>query len=97
MESGCGVLTFNHRVMADEVHYFAFCYPKSYSEVQDHLTALDAALGNQAHRGDHTVPKPPSGIYYAREVVTLTLDGRRMDLITVRWGGLLFSGLLRLV
>jgi hypothetical protein len=84
MESGSGVLTFSHRVMADELHYFAFCYPKSYDEVQSQLCALDLALGNQACRGDLAVPKVPSSVYYAREIATLTLDGRRMDLVTVR-------------
>lgn len=37
MVESLGVLTFTHKVMSDDTQYFAFCYPKSYEEVQSQV------------------------------------------------------------
>ncbi len=80
-----GSITFQHKVMgATDVLYFAFCYPKSYDELQSQLAGLDADLGNCSSK-DAPVSDAPkaAAIYYCREALTYSLDGRRLDLLTV--------------
>lgn len=58
------------------VTYFAFTYPFSYLELQSYLGNLDAKYLN-------AVPNSKDDIYYTREVVCNSLEGRRVDLITI--------------
>ena len=58
--------------------YFAFCFPFSYTECQAMLTRLQ----------DKYSPKPfvkmsENAIYFHRELLCYSLEGRRVDLITV--------------
>ena len=84
-----GSITFQHKVTgASDVLYFAFCYPKSYSELQEQLAELDACLGNDAvavssAAADAAAPPLSPLIYHSRETLTYSLDGRRLDLLTV--------------
>ncbi len=65
-----GSISFQYKVIgAADTLYFAFCFPKSYEEQQSQLDALEAAV--------------PSNVYFSREVLTYSLDGRRLDLVTV--------------
>eukprot|EP00520_Triparma_pacifica_P018332 CAMPEP_0118637980 /NCGR_PEP_ID=MMETSP0785-20121206/3440_1 /TAXON_ID=91992 /ORGANISM="Bolidomonas pacifica, Strain CCMP 1866" /LENGTH=606 /DNA_ID=CAMNT_0006529199 /DNA_START=38 /DNA_END=1854 /DNA_ORIENTATION=- len=53
--------------------YFAFCFPQSYTESQNTLHKLDVSASALASKG----------IYYHREALTLSLDKRRVDMITL--------------
>ena len=75
--------------------YFAFCFPESYAECQKKLEACDARFAAQDYanytpagsNGDGPAeargPPAPDDIYYRRELATKTLDGLRVDLITI--------------
>lgn len=71
-------LTFKYKTPenAHSITYFAFTYPFSYSELQQMLCNIDTRFS-----------KPSLGskddIYYTRECVCNTLEGRRVDLITI--------------
>ena len=98
----------------DEEARFAFCFPYSYTEVQERFEYLDRVFSNmpvdhmkgrpiaptQEGDGDNKSgdakpsrkrrgPPPETsmvstnGIYYHREVLTRSMDGRRLDLITI--------------
>uniref|UniRef100_A0A8C2D0Z5 Cytosolic carboxypeptidase-like protein 5 n=1 Tax=Cyprinus carpio TaxID=7962 RepID=A0A8C2D0Z5_CYPCA len=77
------ILSFVHRVL--EVRgvttYFSFCYPFSYTECQDMLLQLDHRLLSAAHTPGPC--SPLESIYYHRELLCHSLDGHRVDLITV--------------
>lgn len=53
--------------------FFAFCYPFSYTECQHWLVRLDERFTSTL----------PDGVYYYRELLCRSLEGRRVDLITV--------------
>jgi cytosolic carboxypeptidase protein 5 len=68
-------LSFEHTVdNADGIVSFAFTYPYTYAMVQKDLDALNA------HVNDMTAP---DSIYFKRELLTNTPDGRRVDLYTI--------------
>uniref|UniRef100_A0A8D1PU12 Cytosolic carboxypeptidase-like protein 5 n=1 Tax=Sus scrofa TaxID=9823 RepID=A0A8D1PU12_PIG len=75
------VLSFVHRFVEGRgaTTFFAFCYPFSYSDCQDLLNQLDQRfLENHA---THT--SPLDTIYYHREILCYSLDGLRVDLLTI--------------
>jgi len=53
--------------------YFAFCFPQSYTKSQNALYKLDLASSDLAS----------TGIYFHREALTLSLDKRRVDMLTL--------------
>ena len=70
-------LTFDHHTEAsDDVTYFAFTYPYTYGMVQNDLKIIDR-LALEINFCD------PECIYCCRELVTNSLDGLRIDLITI--------------
>ncbi|XP_003787508.1 cytosolic carboxypeptidase-like protein 5 isoform X1 [Otolemur garnettii] len=75
------VLSFVHRFVEGRgaTTFFAFCYPFSYSDCQDLLHQLD-----QRFTENHPTPTSPQDtIYYHRELLCYSLDGLRVDLLTV--------------
>ncbi|XP_030638396.1 cytosolic carboxypeptidase-like protein 5 [Chanos chanos] len=77
------VLSFVHRLLdvRGATTYFAFCYPFSYSDCQDLLTRLDQSLLSTAHTlGPGS---PVDSVYYHRELLCRSLDGHRVDLLTI--------------
>ena len=57
--------------------HFAYCYPFAYSECQ-------LLLSRQDQKYASANPNPsPDDIYYHREQLTTSLEGRRIDLLTV--------------
>ncbi|XP_006880663.1 PREDICTED: cytosolic carboxypeptidase-like protein 5 [Elephantulus edwardii] len=75
------VLSFVHRFVEGRgaTTFFAFCYPFSYSDCQDLLNQLD-----QRFMENHpTHNSPLDTIYYHRELLCHSLDGLRVDLLTV--------------
>uniref|UniRef100_A0A3B5LTD1 Cytosolic carboxypeptidase-like protein 5 n=1 Tax=Xiphophorus couchianus TaxID=32473 RepID=A0A3B5LTD1_9TELE len=71
------ILSFTHRLLdvRGSTTYFSFCYPFSYSECQEMLQQLDESYPNAAHA--------PGTVYYHRELLCNSLDGNRVDLLTV--------------
>ena len=66
--------------------YFAFCYPFSYDECQKALDDLDIKFSCTCTctcLTGKTCSKDASSIYYHRELLCYSLDGLRIDLITV--------------
>lgn len=60
--------------------YFAFCYPFSYTECQNKLEELDQQFTTCQELGPSS---PSESIYYHRELLCNSLDGLRVDLITI--------------
>lgn len=61
---------------AQSITYFAFTYPFSYTELQQMLDNIDRRFANaKSYSKDD--------IYYTRECVCHTLEGRRVDLLTI--------------
>ena len=54
--------------------YFAFCFPQSYTQSQTTLQAIDSAA---------PALRTSNNIYYHREQLTSSLDGRRIELLTI--------------
>ena len=70
-------LTFDHHTEAfDDVIYFAFTYPYTYEMVQNDLKIIDKLALEIDFRD-------PECIYCCRELVTNSVDGLRIDLITI--------------
>lgn len=71
-------LSFKHRILdTKSFTYFAFTYPYSYSELQKYLLNIDSRF-NQSNQQQNV-----DDIYYHRECVCFTLEGRRVDLLTI--------------
>uniref|UniRef100_A0A3Q0RES4 Cytosolic carboxypeptidase-like protein 5 n=1 Tax=Amphilophus citrinellus TaxID=61819 RepID=A0A3Q0RES4_AMPCI len=72
------ILSFTHRLLEvrGATTYFSFCYPFSYTECQEMLQQLDESYPNAAQLS-------PSTVYYHRELLCHSLDGNRVDLLTV--------------
>ena len=70
-------LTFDHHTEAfDDVIYFAFTYPYTYEMVQNDLKIIDKLALEINFRDSEC-------IYCCRELVTNSIDGLRIDLITI--------------
>ncbi|XP_076315818.1 cytosolic carboxypeptidase-like protein 5 [Tachypleus tridentatus] len=85
VKEGNFVLTFLHKLPSHSTAttYFAFTFPFSYNECQEMLTQLDKQFGS----GLYLDPSDPSSsidnIYYCREVLCYSLDGHKVELVTV--------------
>lgn len=76
---------FEHGVEANEDKiFFAFTYPYSYTTLQNELAELDSLFASSLSSSS-PVPTTVSqdDIYYKRELLTESCDGRRVDLITI--------------
>ncbi|KAF4144126.1 Zinc carboxypeptidase, partial [Phytophthora infestans] len=70
---------------------FAFCYPYTYTRVQEELASLDRQFADPKQHSvqSSTSPTPPtkeeisSNVYYHRELLTRSLEGLRVDLVTI--------------
>lgn len=71
-------LSFKYRTPENHqaVTYFAFTYPFSYNDIQKMLSNIDAKFA-AAPSVDN------DDIYYVRECACLTIDKRRVDLLTI--------------
>ncbi|XP_062267231.1 cytosolic carboxypeptidase-like protein 5 isoform X2 [Platichthys flesus] len=76
------ILSFIHRVseVRGATTYFSFCFPFSYTECQEMLQQLDESHPNAAHLNPSSAP---ASVYYHRELLCHSLDGNRVDLLTV--------------
>ncbi|KAE9120927.1 hypothetical protein PF010_g7289 [Phytophthora fragariae] len=64
---------------------FAFCYPYTYTRVQEELAAMDKLFATPELQPESTVVngKTLKNVYYHRELLTRSLEGLRVDLITI--------------
>ena len=75
--------------------YFAFCYPHSYADCQRKLNRLDQRFidpssCDRSCDQSHNLSIERNDIYYHRELLTQSLEGLRVDLITISsFGGML--------
>ncbi|CAG9795339.1 unnamed protein product [Diatraea saccharalis] len=72
-------LSFKYRT-ADNLKattFFAFTYPFSFAELQIALNSIDMKMLPLPH------PQSPDDIYYYRECLIYSLEGRRVDLLTI--------------
>ena len=78
-------LSFTYTVADIRKHtvFFAFCYPFSYTESQKRLTSLSEKFGCPCTVVGSGRCPDDQAIYYHREHLCDTLEGRRVDLITV--------------
>ncbi|NWU96889.1 CBPC5 protein, partial [Upupa epops] len=76
------VLSFVHRFLEHRgaTTYFAFCYPFSYTELQEMLARLDRRFQECRHLSPSS---PLDSVYYHRELLCHSLDKLRVDLLTV--------------
>nr|XP_046228458.1 cytosolic carboxypeptidase-like protein 5 isoform X2 [Scatophagus argus] len=76
------ILSFTHRLseVRGATTYFSFCYPFSYCECQEMLQQFDKSYPNAAQLSPSSAP---GSIYYHRELLCNSLDGNRVDLLTV--------------
>ena len=74
-------LRFNYTVHDSNKRttYFAFCYPYSYTECQNMLEKLDTRFSEPS--SDKLTDS--NKIYYHRELICRSLEGRRVELVTV--------------
>ncbi|KAJ8669075.1 hypothetical protein QAD02_000334 [Eretmocerus hayati] len=74
------ILTFNYRASENPnaITYFAFTYPFSYTDLQNYLKKIE----NRILKHDKKVHLADD-IYYHRECAIKTLQGRRLDLLTI--------------
>ncbi|CAH1254060.1 AGBL5 [Branchiostoma lanceolatum] len=81
-DNGNFILSFTHRFAETRggTTYFTFCYPWSYTECQERLTQLDEKFSACK---DLDPKSTPDCLYYKRELVTLSIDKNRIDLITI--------------
>ncbi|XP_032398398.1 cytosolic carboxypeptidase-like protein 5 isoform X2 [Etheostoma spectabile] len=76
------ILSFTHRLLEARgaTTFFSFCFPFSYSECQEMLQQFDKSYPNAAQLSPSS---EPDSVYYHRELLCHSLDGNRVDLITV--------------
>ena len=74
---------------SDEVH-FAFYFPFSYSDCQRLLGNIDSAMASVTALQDKPLPKRRTtdphtiaSLYFHRELLTSSLEGRRVELLTI--------------
>uniref|UniRef100_H3CWD9 Cytosolic carboxypeptidase-like protein 5 n=1 Tax=Tetraodon nigroviridis TaxID=99883 RepID=H3CWD9_TETNG len=77
------ILSFTHRLseLRGATTFFSFCFPFSYGECQEMLEQLDKSFPNAAQLTPNS--SAPSTVYYHRELLCNSLDGNRVDLLTV--------------
>ncbi|RXG69340.1 Cytosolic carboxypeptidase-like protein 5 [Armadillidium vulgare] len=72
-EDNSTVITWIHTVPPEnKTTYYAFTYPYTYTELQSFLSILDQRFSTDS-----------SSLYYYRELLTTSLDGSRVDLVTI--------------
>ncbi|KAJ4433665.1 hypothetical protein ANN_15975 [Periplaneta americana] len=83
VEDDVFILSFKYRTLENirATTYFAFTYPYSYVELQNMLHSIDTRFKTPA--GETRLPTVLDDIYYHRECVCYSLEGRSVDLITV--------------
>ncbi|XP_074541279.1 cytosolic carboxypeptidase-like protein 5 isoform X2 [Halichoeres trimaculatus] len=76
------ILSFTHRLseVRGATTFFSFCYPFSYTECQEMLQQFDNCYPNAAQLSPISAPDT---VYYHRELLCKSLDGNRVDLLTV--------------
>lgn len=81
-------MSFIHRMsdLKSSITYFAFCFPHSYEDMQLLLNNYDSFYNSQL--ADHyleqnILPINIADIYYHRETLCYSIDGNKVDLLTI--------------
>ncbi|XP_063360646.1 cytosolic carboxypeptidase-like protein 5 [Cydia amplana] len=79
MDDNTFTLSFKYRTSDNlkATTFFAFTYPFSFAELQIALNSIDLKMLPLPS------PQAPDDIYYCRECVIYSLEGRRVDLLTI--------------
>ncbi|XP_047983980.1 cytosolic carboxypeptidase-like protein 5 [Leguminivora glycinivorella] len=79
MDDNTFTLSFKYRTSDNlkATTFFAFTYPFSFAELQIALNSIDLKMLPAP------APQAPDDIYYCRECVVYSLEGRRVDLLTI--------------
>ncbi|XP_063619236.1 cytosolic carboxypeptidase-like protein 5 isoform X2 [Cydia splendana] len=79
MDDNTFTLSFKYRTSDNlkATTFFAFTYPFSFAELQIALNSIDLKMLPALS------PQSPDDIYYCRECVIYSLEGRRVDLLTI--------------
>ena len=82
---GAFYMSFKFRCLeeAGSLVYFAFTFPYTYRELQSTLGRLERKHGNGGQAFAALQQLPDTAIYFHRELVTSSLEGRRLDLLTI--------------
>ncbi|XP_023718952.1 cytosolic carboxypeptidase-like protein 5 isoform X1 [Cryptotermes secundus] len=83
VEDDVFILSFKYRTLENirATTYFAFTYPFTYVDLQNMLNSIDTRFRNPP--GEFRIPNCLDDIYYHRECVCYSLEGRHVDLITI--------------
>ncbi|KDR22169.1 Cytosolic carboxypeptidase-like protein 5, partial [Zootermopsis nevadensis] len=83
IEDDAFILSFKYRTLENirATTFFAFTYPYSYVELQNLLNSVDARF--RSSPGEFQAPNCLDDVYYHRECVCYSLEGRLIDLITI--------------
>jgi hypothetical protein len=89
-------LSFEHRFNLDgDTVFFAFTYPYSYDQCQERLATIDlrfkvrstpcygGQIEHMCGQDGNGVFRATDGVFYHRELLASTRDGRRVDLLTI--------------
>ncbi|XP_018651029.1 family M14 non-peptidase homologue (M14 family) [Schistosoma mansoni] len=94
--NGQFLLTFIHRFQdpRGSITYFAFCYPWTYNEMQTQLNKLDSIFHYNKNKNINVNNEKNDlfdKIYFHRELLCYSLEGRRIELLTITdWSGCTF-------
>jgi hypothetical protein len=101
-EGGCFEIAWSYQI-ADEKEsvYFAFTFPYGYDECQQSLIEMDEKFGvKEVPSFNHETngwekwinqSEKPNDMFYYRQLLNRSLDGRRVDLITISdWSDLMY-------
>eukprot|EP00960_Hanusia_phi_P023773 701013-Hanusia_phi.AAC.2 len=70
-------IRFKFRFSSDSPVFFAFSYPYSLEDVKRRIDAIQETVSSKQ------APKKDSAIYFERETLTFSLEGRRMEVLTI--------------
>ncbi|KAE8742273.1 hypothetical protein FOCC_FOCC012202 [Frankliniella occidentalis] len=89
IEDSVFTLSFRYRTLENikATTYFAFTFPYSYQDLLSSLRGFDKRFKNclqpEKYFPGQGFVSNPDDIYYHREVASFSLDGRRLDLLTI--------------
>jgi hypothetical protein len=72
------ILSFTYKTSdnTNAITYFAFTYPFSYTDLQNYLKKIDTKMLKR-------IGKLADDIYYHKECAIKSLEGRRLDILTI--------------
>ena len=75
--------TFKHHFISSEPVFFAFTFPFGYHDNENMLRAIDARFADHETPSADAGPKLEERVYYRREVLARSLEGRPVHVLTI--------------